>query len=83
MSLVEGLMKKPSLMSDLFGPPCLQVFLVTVWYWEFYMLPFLLAALILWNYLQIRSGRVSHDLVSPEPMARRFLVTLPSRSLLS
>uniref|UniRef100_A0A8C4H1F2 C2 domain-containing protein n=1 Tax=Dicentrarchus labrax TaxID=13489 RepID=A0A8C4H1F2_DICLA len=40
------------------------VFLVTVWYWQFYMLPFFLALLISWNYLQIRSGRVSQDLES-------------------
>ncbi|XP_070769206.1 multiple C2 and transmembrane domain-containing protein 2-like [Enoplosus armatus] len=38
------------------------VFMVTVWYWEFYMLPFFLVLLIMWNYLQIRSGRVSQDL---------------------
>nr|XP_046258857.1 multiple C2 and transmembrane domain-containing protein 2 isoform X2 [Scatophagus argus] len=38
------------------------VFVVTVWYWEFYMLPFFLVLLILWNYLQVRSGRVSQDL---------------------
>ncbi|XP_044047445.1 multiple C2 and transmembrane domain-containing protein 2-like isoform X2 [Siniperca chuatsi] len=38
------------------------VFVVTVWYWEFYMLPFFLVLLISWNYLQIRSGRVSQDL---------------------
>ncbi|XP_074521891.1 multiple C2 and transmembrane domain-containing protein 2-like isoform X2 [Halichoeres trimaculatus] len=37
------------------------VFMVTVWYWEFYMLPFFLVLLISWNYLQIRSGRVSQD----------------------
>ncbi|XP_028257588.1 multiple C2 and transmembrane domain-containing protein 2 isoform X2 [Parambassis ranga] len=35
------------------------VFVVTVWYWEFYMLPFYLVLLISWNYFQIRSGRVS------------------------
>lgn len=65
----RALMKRPSLMCDLCDPslPCLQVFLVTVWHWEFYMLPFSLALLILWNYLQIRSGRVSQDLVSGEP----------------
>ncbi|XP_049904142.1 multiple C2 and transmembrane domain-containing protein 2-like isoform X1 [Epinephelus moara] len=40
------------------------VFVVTVWYWEFYMLPFFLVLLISWNYLQIRSGRVSQDLDS-------------------
>ncbi|KAM8894633.1 multiple C2 and transmembrane domain-containing protein 2 isoform 2-T3 [Spinachia spinachia] len=38
------------------------VFLVTVWHWEFYMLPLLLVLLILWNYFQIQSGRVSQDL---------------------
>ncbi|CAK6967412.1 multiple C2 and transmembrane domain-containing protein 2 isoform X1 [Scomber scombrus] len=37
------------------------VFVVTVWYWEFYMLPLFLVLLISWNYLQIRSGRVSQD----------------------
>lgn len=57
-------MQRPSLMSDLCAPPCLQVFVVTVWHWEFYMLPFFLALLLLWNYLQIRSGRVSQDVVS-------------------
>uniref|UniRef100_A0A669EJX6 Multiple C2 and transmembrane domain-containing protein 2 n=1 Tax=Oreochromis niloticus TaxID=8128 RepID=A0A669EJX6_ORENI len=34
------------------------VFLVTVWYWEFYMLPLSFVLLISWNYLQIRSGRL-------------------------
>ncbi|XP_034426718.1 multiple C2 and transmembrane domain-containing protein 2 isoform X1 [Hippoglossus hippoglossus] len=38
------------------------VFLLTVWYWEFYMLPFFLVLLILRNYLQIHYGHVSHDL---------------------
>ncbi|XP_070703279.1 multiple C2 and transmembrane domain-containing protein 2-like isoform X2 [Pempheris klunzingeri] len=38
------------------------VFVVTVWYWEFYMLPFFLVLLISWNYLQIHHGRVSQDL---------------------
>uniref|UniRef100_A0A7N6F7S8 C2 domain-containing protein n=1 Tax=Anabas testudineus TaxID=64144 RepID=A0A7N6F7S8_ANATE len=42
------------------------VFVVTVWYWEFYMLPFFLVLLISRNYFQIRSGRVSQDQVSPE-----------------
>ncbi|XP_067452049.1 multiple C2 and transmembrane domain-containing protein 2-like isoform X1 [Thunnus thynnus] len=37
------------------------VFVVTVWYWEIYMLPLFLVLLISWNYLQIRSGRVSQD----------------------
>ncbi|XP_011607838.2 multiple C2 and transmembrane domain-containing protein 2 isoform X1 [Takifugu rubripes] len=40
------------------------MFLLTVWYWEFYMLPFFLALLIFWNYVQIGSGRVSQDLDS-------------------
>ncbi|XP_060890843.1 multiple C2 and transmembrane domain-containing protein 2 isoform X1 [Labrus mixtus] len=40
------------------------VFVVTVWYWEFYMLPFFLVLLISWNYMQIRSGRVPQDLES-------------------
>uniref|UniRef100_A0A669ENS2 Multiple C2 and transmembrane domain-containing protein 2 n=1 Tax=Oreochromis niloticus TaxID=8128 RepID=A0A669ENS2_ORENI len=40
------------------------VFLVTVWYWEFYMLPLSFVLLISWNYLQIRSGRVSQDVES-------------------
>nr|XP_019935884.1 PREDICTED: multiple C2 and transmembrane domain-containing protein 2-like isoform X2 [Paralichthys olivaceus] len=38
------------------------VFVVTVWYWEIYMLPFFLVLLIFRNYLRIRSGHVSHDL---------------------
>uniref|UniRef100_A0A8D3BT87 C2 domain-containing protein n=1 Tax=Scophthalmus maximus TaxID=52904 RepID=A0A8D3BT87_SCOMX len=38
------------------------VFVVTVWYWEFYMLPFFLVLLILRNYLWVRSGQVSQDL---------------------
>ncbi|KAM7423646.1 hypothetical protein PAMA_000141 [Pampus argenteus] len=37
------------------------VFVLTVWYWEFYMLPLFLVLLILWNYLQIRTGWVSQD----------------------
>ncbi|CAI5646206.1 unnamed protein product [Oreochromis niloticus] len=40
------------------------VFLVTVWYWEFYMLPLSFVLLISWNYLQIRSGRVSQDVAN-------------------
>ncbi|XP_034727110.1 multiple C2 and transmembrane domain-containing protein 2-like isoform X2 [Etheostoma cragini] len=39
-------------------------FLVTVWNWEFYMLPLFLVLLVSWNYLQIQSGRVSQDLDS-------------------
>ncbi|KAF3686923.1 Multiple C2 and transmembrane domain-containing protein 2 [Channa argus] len=38
------------------------VFVVTVWYWEFYMLPFFLVLLLTRTYFQIRSGRVSQDL---------------------
>ncbi|XP_060924742.1 multiple C2 and transmembrane domain-containing protein 2 isoform X2 [Limanda limanda] len=38
------------------------VFVLTVWYWEFYMLPFFLVLLILRNYLQITYGPVSHEL---------------------
>ncbi|XP_050932350.1 LOW QUALITY PROTEIN: multiple C2 and transmembrane domain-containing protein 2-like [Lates calcarifer] len=38
------------------------VFVVTVWYWEFYMLPLFLVLLIVRNYLRFRSGWVSHDL---------------------
>ncbi|XP_068170732.1 multiple C2 and transmembrane domain-containing protein 2-like isoform X2 [Antennarius striatus] len=37
------------------------VFLVTVWYWEFYMLPFFLVLLISWNYSQIIFGCVCPD----------------------
>ncbi|XP_054916030.1 multiple C2 and transmembrane domain-containing protein 2 isoform X2 [Poeciliopsis prolifica] len=40
------------------------IFLVTVWYWDFYMLPCFLVLLITWNYFQVRSGRVSQDLDS-------------------
>ncbi|KAG7236961.1 hypothetical protein INR49_032968 [Caranx melampygus] len=40
------------------------VFVVTVWFWEFYMLPVLLVLLILRNYLWICSGRVSQDVDS-------------------
>lgn len=45
---------------------CLQVFVVTVWYWEFYMLPLFLVLLISRSYFQICSGPVSQDTVSPE-----------------
>ncbi|XP_067105611.1 multiple C2 and transmembrane domain-containing protein 2 [Osmerus mordax] len=38
------------------------MFLVTVWHWEFYMLPLFLVLLISWNYLQEASGRVNQDL---------------------
>ncbi|XP_066558075.1 multiple C2 and transmembrane domain-containing protein 2 isoform X2 [Amia ocellicauda] len=40
------------------------IFVVTVWHWEFYMLPFFLLLLFAWNYFQIASGKVcyTHDL---------------------
>ncbi|KAG5270040.1 hypothetical protein AALO_G00187960 [Alosa alosa] len=41
-----------------------MVFLLTVWYWEFYMLPFYLVLLIVRNYLQIASERASQDMDS-------------------
>lgn len=41
------------------------LFVLTVWYWEFYMLPLFLVLLILWNYLQIATERVTRD---PESM---------------
>ncbi|KAM4744075.1 LOW QUALITY PROTEIN: multiple C2 and transmembrane domain-containing protein 2-like [Anableps anableps] len=40
------------------------IFLITSVYWDFYMLPFFLVLLITWNYFQVRSGRVSHDVDS-------------------
>lgn len=48
------------------NPACvfLQVFVLTVWYWDFYMLPMFMVLLIVWNYLQIASERVTRDLVS-------------------
>ncbi|XP_051506359.1 multiple C2 and transmembrane domain-containing protein 2 isoform X2 [Myxocyprinus asiaticus] len=42
------------------------VFVLTVWYWEFYMLPLYMVLLIAWNYLQIASDRVSKDLDTME-----------------
>ncbi|KAI5607662.1 multiple C2 and transmembrane domain-containing protein 2 isoform X1 [Silurus asotus] len=33
------------------------VFLLTVWYWEFYMLPLFLVVLLIWNYTQVASER--------------------------
>uniref|UniRef100_A0A8C2DK65 Multiple C2 domains, transmembrane 2b n=1 Tax=Cyprinus carpio TaxID=7962 RepID=A0A8C2DK65_CYPCA len=40
------------------------VFVLTVWYWDFYMLPMFMVLLIVWNYLQIASERVTRDLES-------------------
>ncbi|XP_050969789.1 multiple C2 and transmembrane domain-containing protein 2 isoform X2 [Labeo rohita] len=42
------------------------VFVLTVWYWDFYMLPMFLVLLIIWNYLQIASERVTRDLDTME-----------------
>ncbi|XP_061748637.1 multiple C2 and transmembrane domain-containing protein 2-like isoform X2 [Nerophis ophidion] len=40
------------------------VFLVTVWHWEFYMLPLILVLLLSWNYFQVCSGRLTQDLAN-------------------
>lgn len=53
--------------------------MLTVWYWEFYMLPFSLALLLVWNYLRMGSGRAAHDLVSP--LRSDLLLLLPPSSL--
>uniref|UniRef100_A0AAY4EYK9 C2 domain-containing protein n=1 Tax=Denticeps clupeoides TaxID=299321 RepID=A0AAY4EYK9_9TELE len=42
------------------------VFLLTVWFWEFYMLPLFLVLIIVWNYLQVASERAGQDLVNDE-----------------
>ncbi|XP_016307777.1 multiple C2 and transmembrane domain-containing protein 2-like isoform X2 [Sinocyclocheilus anshuiensis] len=42
------------------------VFVVTVWYWDFYMLPLFMVLLVVWNYLQIASERVTRDLDTME-----------------
>ncbi|XP_067301301.1 multiple C2 and transmembrane domain-containing protein 2 isoform X2 [Pseudorasbora parva] len=42
------------------------VFVFTVWYWDFYMLPMFMVLLIIWNYLQIASERVTRDLDTME-----------------
>ncbi|XDV18731.1 hypothetical protein PO909_024368 [Leuciscus waleckii] len=39
-----------------------MIFVLTVWYWDFYMLPMFMVLLIIWNYLQIASERVNRDL---------------------
>ncbi|KAK7170871.1 hypothetical protein R3I94_000929 [Phoxinus phoxinus] len=41
-------------------------FVLTVWYWDFYMLPMFMVVLIIWNYLQIASERVTRDLDTME-----------------
>uniref|UniRef100_H3D2W8 Multiple C2 domains, transmembrane 2b n=1 Tax=Tetraodon nigroviridis TaxID=99883 RepID=H3D2W8_TETNG len=38
------------------------VFVLTVWYWEVYMLPFFLALLMVWNYLHLGAARLPHPL---------------------
>ncbi|XP_017554996.1 multiple C2 and transmembrane domain-containing protein 2 isoform X1 [Pygocentrus nattereri] len=38
-----------------------MIFVLTVWYWEFYMLPLFLIILLMWNYIQIAFERVSQD----------------------
>uniref|UniRef100_H3D2W9 Multiple C2 domains, transmembrane 2b n=1 Tax=Tetraodon nigroviridis TaxID=99883 RepID=H3D2W9_TETNG len=40
------------------------VFVLTVWYWEVYMLPFFLALLMVWNYLHLGAARLPHPLDS-------------------
>ncbi|XP_042615477.1 multiple C2 and transmembrane domain-containing protein 2-like [Cyprinus carpio] len=37
------------------------VFLVTVWYWDFYMLPMLMVLFMIWNYIQITFKRYTRD----------------------
>ncbi|XP_077084008.1 multiple C2 and transmembrane domain-containing protein 2 isoform X2 [Siphateles boraxobius] len=41
-------------------------FVLIVWYWDFYMLPMFMVLLIIWNYLQIASERVTKDLDTME-----------------
>lgn len=43
-----------------------QMFVLTVWHWELFMLPLFLLLLVGWNYVQITLGRNSpnQDLVS-------------------
>lgn len=45
-----------------------QIFLVTVWHWELFMLPLFLLLLIGWHYFQLSAGKASsnQDLVSDE-----------------
>lgn len=45
-----------------------QIFLVTVWHWELFMLPLFLLLLIGWHYFQLTAGKNSsnQDLVSDE-----------------
>lgn len=45
-----------------------QIFLVTVWHWELFMLPLFLLLLIGWHYFQLTAGKTSsnQDLVSDQ-----------------
>ncbi|KAI1904510.1 hypothetical protein AGOR_G00006390 [Albula goreensis] len=38
----------------------LVIFVFTVWHWDFFMFPLFLLLLIIWNYFQVTSGKVSH-----------------------
>ncbi|KAG7275820.1 hypothetical protein CRUP_016760, partial [Coryphaenoides rupestris] len=38
------------------------VFLLTVWFWDLYMLPLILVGLFSWNYFRVASGHVAQDL---------------------
>ncbi|KAJ8252127.1 hypothetical protein COCON_G00214390 [Conger conger] len=40
----------------------LVMFVFTVWHWEFFMLPLFLFLLIVWNYVQVTTGKVSHTI---------------------
>lgn len=44
--------------------PLFQIFVLTVWYWEFYMLPLFLVILLIWNYSQVASEKSSQEIVS-------------------
>uniref|UniRef100_A0A8C1G7P9 Multiple C2 domains, transmembrane 2b n=2 Tax=Cyprinus carpio TaxID=7962 RepID=A0A8C1G7P9_CYPCA len=54
------------------------VFVLTVWYWDFYMLPMFMVLLIVWNYLQIASERVTRDLVGDFYFILFFLINFES-----
>uniref|UniRef100_A0A3Q4I9U9 Multiple C2 domains, transmembrane 2a n=1 Tax=Neolamprologus brichardi TaxID=32507 RepID=A0A3Q4I9U9_NEOBR len=53
-----------------------QIFLLTVWHWELFMLPLFLLLLIGWNYFQLSTGRASYnqDLVSDEEPGKKGLI---------
>lgn len=56
-----------------------QIFLVTVWHCELFMLPLFLLLLIGWNYFQIAAGKANsnQDLVSDE----RLFISHPCTSV--